>query len=60
MDVNVILGKQIFGPFETREVEIITKMEMTDYRRPQATSKAFLCIEWFTNLRPWQVQALDL
>lgn len=45
IDVNVILGKQIFGPFETREVEIFTKMEITGSRGPEATSKAFLCVE---------------
>lgn len=43
MDVNMILGEQFLEPLEIREVEIITKMEMTDCRNPKATAKSFLC-----------------
>lgn len=43
VDVNVIVSDKIFEPFEIRELEIIMKVEMTNFKSPKANSKPFLC-----------------
>lgn len=60
MDVNVILGDQIFEPFETRELGIIMKMEVTDFKSPNPNSNPFLCCWMIYHPRPYQGQARAL